>query len=391
MERCSKLMEHCSKQKRIDMTTRVTIVGAGLGGLVLARVLQLNDIPATVYERDGSNEARSQGGQLDLHPDNGQLALEMAGLAAQFRSIVHPGGAAARIVDRHGVVLAETPDDGSMDNPEALRGDIRQVLLDSLHPGTVQWGKKLTSSLPLGDGRHELTFADGTVIVSSTLVGADGVWSRVRPLVSDAIPTYSGLSYIDTYLDDVDRRHAGAAKMVGDGALYALEPGRGFLAHRERGNRVHAYVVLDRSPEWFDAIDFDDVHAVKARLVAEFDGWAGELKALISDADSKPILRAIYELPDDHRWNRSPGVTLIGDAAHATVPGSDGANNAMLDGAELGQLIAAHPDDIDQALATFEETMFVRSAEAAANGHRDVELIFGSGAPHALANLFNGN
>lgn len=372
------------------MSTPVTIIGAGLGGLVLARVLQLNDIPATVYELDGSDQARSQGGQLDLHPENGQRALEIAGLSEQFRSIVHMGGAAARIVDRHGVVLADMPDDGSMDNPEALRGDIRQVLLDSLRPGTVQWGKKLMSAVPLGEGRHELTFADGTSVVSAVLIGADGVWSKVRPLLSDRVPTYSGMSYIDTYLDDVHANHSAAAKMVGDGALYALEPGRGFLAHRERGDRIHNYVVLDQTPEWFDAIDFDDAVSVKAQLVAEFDGWADELRSLISDSDSNPILRTIYELPDDHRWGRLPGATLIGDAAHATVPGSDGANNAMLDGAELAQRIAAHPDDIEQALAEFEQVMFTRSAEAAATGHQDVELIFGSGAPHALADLFNG-
>ena len=371
------------------MTPLVTIVGAGLGGLTLARVLQRHGVPVVVYERDDSGRARSQGGQLDLHPENGQRAIEIAGLSDGFRSIVHLGGAAARIADRHGVILADVPDDGSMSNPEALRGDIRRLLLDSLADGTVQWGKKATSVVSVGDAHHEVAFADGTKVVSDVLVGADGVWSKVRPLVSDSVPAYSGLSYIDTYLDDVDARHAAIAGLVGDGALYALEPGRGFLAHREPGDRIHNYVVVNRPPEWFDDIDFGDSAAARARLLAEFAGWDGVLTGLISDSDTDPILRMIYELPDDHRWNHVPGVTLIGDAAHATVPGSDGANNAMLDGAELALSIAAHPDDVDTALAEFEEVMFPRSAAAAATGHQDVELIFGPGAPHALADLFN--
>jgi 2-polyprenyl-6-methoxyphenol hydroxylase-like FAD-dependent oxidoreductase len=370
------------------MTLPITIVGAGLGGLTLARVLQLRDIPVAVYERDSSTGARSQGGQLDLHEENGQAALELAGLSAEFRAIVHLGGAAARVTDRQGRILAEMPDDGSMRNPEALRGDIRRILLESLNAGTVQWGKKLTSATVADGDRHELTFDDGTSVQTDLLVGADGVWSKVRPLVSDAMAFYSGLSYVDTYLDDVDLRHPVIADAVGKGALYALEPGRGFLAHREQGDRIHSYTVLDRSPEWFQSVDFTHPASAKIRLVEEFGGWAPELQGLITESDTDPILRMIYELPDGHRWTHIAGVTLIGDAAHATVPGSDGANNAMLDGAQLGEAIASHQNDIDTAIADFENTMFNRSTEAASVGHQDVELIFGAGAPHALAELF---
>lgn len=109
---------------------------------------------------------------------------------------------------------------------------------------------------------------------------------------------------VDTYLHDVDRRYPGAARAVGDGARYALVPGEGFLAHREAGNVIHAYVVLSRPAEWFDA------GIARARLAAEFEGRAPELLSLITGSDTEPVLRPIYRLPDRHRWDRVPGVTL---------------------------------------------------------------------------------
>ena len=372
------------------MTDPVTVVGAGLGGLTLARVLHLHGIPVTVYDADASPDARAQGGQLDLHEHNGQLALHVAGLDAEYRSIVRTGGAAQRVTDRHAAVLGEVPDDGSMAKPEALRGDIRRILLESLPPNTVRWGKKLVSVESLGGGQHRLSFADGSAATTWVLVGADGTWSKVRPLLSDDRPTYAGLSYVDTFLHDVDRRHPAAAAVVGDGALYALEPGGGFLAHREAGDVIHTYVVLPRPVAWFSRIDFADVRATRTQIAAEFDGWAPELVALVAESDTDPVLRTIHQLPDRHRWPRTAGVTLLGDAAHVTVPGGEGANLAMLDGAELGQAIAAHPDDVEAAIAAYEAVMFTRSEIEAAAAHETVELIFGADAPYALARLLNG-
>lgn len=372
------------------MTLPVTIVGAGLGGLTLARVLHLHDVPVTVYDAEASAQARTQGGQLDLHEHNGQRALAIARLTQEYRAIIHAGGGAQRVLDRHGTVLAEVLDDGSMARPEALRGDIRRILLESLPAGTVQWGRKLVTATAVGGGRHELTFADGSRVTTDVLVGADGTWSRVRALLSDEKPTYAGMSYIDTYLHDVDDRHPEAAKAVGDGAMYALIPGKGFLAHREANSIIHAYVVLNRPVEWFADIDFADVDATKTRIAAEFEGWAPELTALITDADTTPILRSIHQLPDRHRWARMPGVTLLGDAAHVTVPGGEGANIAMLDGAELGEAIAAHPGDVEAALAAHEQAMFARSEAEAVAAHETIDVIFGDGAPKGLVNLFNG-
>ncbi len=372
------------------MTTPVTIVGAGLGGLTLARVLHVHGIPATIYEAEPSAQTRTQGGQLDIHEHNGQLALEAAGLTGEFRAIIHEGAEATRMLDSRGTVLLDEPDDGTAGRPEVLRGDLRRILVDSLPAETIQWGRKVTGARLLGDGRQELAFANGPAVTAGLLVGADGAWSKIRPLLSEARPHYVGTTFIETYLYDADERHSATAEAVGGGAMYALTPGKGIVAHREAGNILHTYVELNRPAEWIAGIDFTDAAAATARVAAEFDGWAPELTALITDGETAPVPREIYALPDGHRWDRLPGVTLLGDAAHLMPPAGEGANLAMFDGAELGQAIAAHPDDIETALTAYEEAMFPRSESEYADAYQILDLCLGDRAPFGLIDFFTG-
>jgi len=371
------------------MTTPVTIVGAGLGGLTLARVLHVHGIPATVYEADASAATRTQGGQLDIHEDDGQRALADAGLAGEFHAIIHEGADAARVLDENGKLLLDVPGD-SVTRPEVLRGDLRRILLDSLPEGTVRWGSKVSGVRAMGDGRHEMALADGSRVTTGLLVGADGAWSRVRPLLSDARPEYVGTTFVETYLHDVDERHSATAEAVGAGAMYTLTPGKGIVAHREAGNVLHTYAELNRSAEWVADIDFTDAAAASARVAAEFDGWAPHLTALITDGETAPVARMIHTLPDGHRWDRVPGVTLLGDAAHLMSPSGDGANLAMFDGAELAKAIATHPDDIEAALTAYEEAMFPRSEAFYADAHEILDLVLGDRAPFGFIDLFNG-
>ena len=322
---------------------------------------------------------------------NGQLALKAAELFEQFLTIIHPGGQATRVLDKSGAVLLDVFDDGTGGRPEVPRGELRRILLESLPDGTVQWRRKVRVVAPLGNGHHEITFADGSTSTTELLVGADGAWSKVRPLLSEARPAYAGITYVETYLQDSDIRHRPSAEAVGGGALFATSPGKAILAHRELNGVLHTYVTFKKSEEWMASIDFSNPVAAVTLLAREFYGWDPALIALLTDGETAPILRPIYALPIEHRWSRIPGVTLVGDAAHVTAPSGEGANLAMFDGAELARFIVGNENNVEAALLAYETELFPRSAFEAAQAQHMQEVLFGDNAPQSLLDFFGGH
>ena len=125
-------------------------------------------------------------------------------------------------------------------------------------------------------------------------------------------------------------------------------------------------------------------------IANEFPNWSPSLKAMITDGETPPVARPIYALPVDHRWPRTKGVTLLGDAAHLMIPSGEGANLAMFDGAELARKIVERPENVDAALTDFESEMYERSTKEAQDANEGIQILFGPESPQTLVDFFQG-
>ncbi|MEV6799387.1 NAD(P)/FAD-dependent oxidoreductase [Micromonospora rifamycinica] len=364
------------------MRHRIAVVGGGPGGLTFARVLHRHDHPVTVLERDRAPDARPPGGTLDLHEGLGQLALDKAGLRAGFEALSRPEGQAMRILDPAGTVLRDwrpRPDERA--NPEIDRGQLRDLLISGLD---VRWGREVTRVVPgTGDGAL-VHFADGRQETFDLVVGADGARSRVRPAVSAVTPRYTGVTSVETSLDDVDTRHPDLARLIGDGSVSAYGVNRSLTAQRNSGGHVKVYAKFRAPLDWHAGWDLADVEAVRTGLLALFEGWAAPVLDLLRHG-SAFVHRPFHTLPVSHTWTHVPGVTLLGDAAHLMPPLGAGANLAMLDGAELAESIVAAPDDLDGAVRGFEERMWVRAGRWAELTTAGLERLVSADPAEAVA------
>ncbi|AEW98246.1 FAD-dependent oxidoreductase [Streptantibioticus cattleyicolor] len=361
---------------------RISVIGAGPGGLTCARILQRHGIAVTVHDRDAGPDARDQGGTLDLHADNGQIALREAGLLDEFFELARPEGQEMRQMDLTGTITShQVPEPDERFKPEIDRGQLRDLLLGSLQPGTVRWGHALDRVGGPAQGPRLLHFADGTTVEADLVIGADGAFSRVRPAVSPAVPEYSGVSFLEAWFSDVEARHPDIAELVGQGGAHAADGERGMFAQRNSDDHIRVYLIQRVPADWIAAggLTSEDTDAVRALLLERYAHWSPRLRQMITDNDGPYVDRPIFALPVPHTWEHDPTVTLLGDAAHLMPPLGVGVNLAMLDASDLA-LALANAATVDDAVHAYEKTMLPRAAEIA----RTLE----GGAEHLLATEF---
>ncbi|MCJ1397228.1 hypothetical protein MMC11_000420 [Xylographa trunciseda] len=371
---------------------KVAIIGSGPAGCTLARILvRESNIQVTVFEAESSVDTRAQGGTLDLHTDTGLAALKRAGLFDEFLKYARFDGEALVICDKkmkkYLNLKGTTSTKNSRGRPEIDRVQLRLILLESLPKDIIRWGSRLQSV----DDDLCLHFEHGVEKGFDLVVGADGAWSKVRPLVSSEQPFYSEIGGMDLFIANAEERYPDLHKIVNKGSVFGYSDGKALIG-QQKGDRsliVYAWSVRDHDWKKTCGYDLQDAKAVKQAIAKEYSDWAPKLLKLAEVANEDDMIaRNLYMLPVGHRWKNRPGVTLLGDAAHLMTPfAGEGVNLAMKDAVSLADAVLAANKDGAMATLTkevkaFEEDMFVRATKTQARTKANMDLMFFTpGAP----------
>ena len=377
------------------MTLKIAIIGAGPAGCTLARLLQQSkkDIKVTIFEGESGIDFRSQGGTLDLHETTGQAALKAAGLFDEFVKYARYDGEALKLCDKK--LLCYVNMGGSKQSstgtgrPEIDRPKLRELLYNGLAKGTVVWSHKLVRV----DEDLNLHFANGKAESGFDLiVGADGVWSKVRPSLTDEQPFYSGIAGHAFRIPDAEIAQPELYKLVNRGSLFTTSDDKSIMAQYMGDGSINIGTWSVRPKDWQKTCGYDvhDAAATKAACRDGYADWDTRLLAFTQVSEDHVVPRDLYMLPIGIRWDHVEGITVIGDAAHLMTPfAGEGVNLALQDALLISKAIVvaaeSTSDDgrtvLDQNIAEFEQDMFRRATKTQQLTFDLMQMFFTPSAP----------
>ena len=383
---------------------RIAIVGGGPAGLTLGLLLNKHRIPFTIFEvrqQPTEEELAKPSGMLDLHEETGLGVIKKCGLYDQFVPLTGECSEDFVVAERNGKVLCSVGGEGT--RPEISRNNLTKLLLGGIPAGGVKWNHRLLSAaktLTSGDNKTELDFGINGKQQFDLVVGADGAWSRVRKLLTDTEPHYTGMQNITITIRNITKKYPHLAELIGSGSFTVLGNKHAVISQRGPMDSARVYIWLTM-PDKANATNFGLVGTpatvAKDKLLGDdvlLGTFGDKIKELVATACDEETadnpganldIKALHTLPHGNSWDHRAGITLVGDAAHLMLPNGEGVNIAMYDSLLLSQAIIkaygragkdieSFNNILNPLLKEFEVGMMERAKEAG----KDTDILIGN-------------
>ncbi len=380
------------------LNKQIAIVGGGPGGLTLARLLQLKGANVKVYERDFNKDARLIGSPLDMHAESGWAALCKANLTNEFKKNFRPGADKKIIVNERAEIFFSdhgTKPDEDFGNehfrPEIDRGPLRDILLESLQPGTVVWDSHFLSMEKQNEG-WLLHFKNGSCAAADIVIAADGANSKIRPYITNIKSFYSGITMLEVNVHDAAKATPNIYALLNGGKLMAFGNTKNLLMGLKGNGDLTFYASFKIDENWAtnSGLDYSDKTQLLAWFKKAYYEWSSIWYELFENAATPAIPRPIYCMPLDQTWEALPNVTMVGDAAHVMPPfAGEGANMAMFDALELSEYLTGDKyNNLQEAISFYEINMRERASKAAKQSLENGERMHSEGALKKMLAIF---
>lgn len=365
----------------VDKTTRIAVIGGGLGGLTAAIALtKIAGVQVTVFEQ--ASQLGEVGAGVTVAP-NAARVLDRLGVLEQIKQLgAVPDGHGVYLDAMGGMVTDAAWEDSAKhyQNIGMYRPDLIDALAQAVDSETVRLSHRLTSVEPLDSGVR-LEFENGVDDVFDAVIGADGIHSVVRKAMGqDPEPVYSGYM---VYRGVVD-----ASRLPEDWPMISqvwMGNSRHFMCYPLQQRKLFNFVAgipSDRplNGPWSGPAEVSE-------LAAEFAGndWDPRLQHFIGLID-KTFWWGLFDHEPLTNWSQGP-ITLLGDAAHTMLPHQgQGVNQAIEDSMALATFLATADgvSDIPEAFRRYTAVRMQRTA-ILQHGSRRAGAMFD--AQHEFADL----